>query len=71
MRTINIDIKDRINIHQLFLNEKAVITDKGSKSWEEGNIEKRVRQECNLSPTLFNLHIQNTLNRLKEKKLEE
>jgi len=35
MKTINIDIKDRRIIHKLYLNEKAVITDKRSKSREE------------------------------------
>lgn len=66
MKTINIDIKDRRIIHKLCLNEKAVITDKRSRSWEEANIEKGVRQGCNLSPTLFNLYIENTLKQLRE-----
>jgi len=47
MKTINIRIITRI-IHKLYLNEKAVITDKRSKSREEANIEKGVRQGCNL-----------------------
>jgi len=34
MKTINIDTNDRRIIHKLYLNEKAVITDKRSKSWE-------------------------------------
>ncbi|VVC39158.1 Reverse transcriptase domain, partial [Cinara cedri] len=54
---------------KLYLNEKAVITGKGSKSWEEVNIEKGVRQGCNLSPTLFNLYIKNTLNQLREEEI--
>lgn len=54
MKIINIDTKDKIIIHKLYFNEKAVITEKGSKSREK-NIEKRVRQGCNLLPTLFNL----------------
>ncbi|KAL4135344.1 hypothetical protein QTP88_006959 [Uroleucon formosanum] len=67
MKIINIDIKDRRIIHKLYLNEKAdKITDKRSKSWEEANIEKRVRQGCNLSPTLFNVYIENTLKQLRE-----
>ncbi|XP_025406672.1 uncharacterized protein LOC112680706 [Sipha flava] len=68
MKTINIDFKDRRIIHKLYLNEKAVITDKRSKAWEEANIEKGVRQGCNLSPTLFNLYIENTLKQLREEK---
>lgn len=51
----------------LYLNEKAVITEKESKSWEEANIEKGVRQGYNLSPTLFNLYIENALKKLREK----
>ncbi|KAF0761648.1 Retrovirus-related Pol polyprotein LINE-1 [Aphis craccivora] len=66
MKTINIDIKDRRIIHKLNLNKKVVITDKRSKSWEEANIEKGVRQGCNLSPTLFNQYIENTLKQLRE-----
>lgn len=67
MKTINIiDIKDKRIIHKLYLNEKDMITDKRSKSQEEANIEKGVRQGCNLSPTLFNLYIENTLKKLRE-----
>jgi hypothetical protein len=46
-----------------------VIKEKGSKSWKEANIEKRVRQGCKLSPTLFNLYIENTLNQLREEEI--
>jgi len=38
LKTINIDTKDRRIIHKLYLNEKAVITEYESKSWEEANI---------------------------------
>jgi len=69
MKTINIDPKDGRIIRKLYLNEKAVITDKGSKSWEEANIEKGIRQGCNLSPTLFNLYVENTLKKLREKEI--
>lgn len=65
MKSINIDIKNRRIIHKLYLNEKAVITVKESKSQEEAKIEKEVRQECNLSPTIFNLYIENTLKDLR------
>jgi hypothetical protein len=34
---------DKRIIHKLYLNEKDLITEKGSKPWEEANIEKGVR----------------------------
>jgi len=51
----------------LYLNEKAVIIEKECKSWEEANIEKGCRQGCNLSPTLFNLYIEEVLKKIREK----
>jgi len=71
MKSINIYTKDRKIIQMLYLNEKAAISDKECKSWEEANIEKGVRQGCNLSPTLFNLYIEEALKELRENVLEE
>jgi len=70
MKSISIDTKDGIIIQMLYLNEKAVIIEKECKSWEAANIEKGVRQGCNLSPTLFNLYIENTLQKLKGEDIE-
>lgn len=48
----------------LYLNEKAVLIEKGNKLWEEANIEKGVRQQCNLSPTLLNMFTVRALKKL-------
>jgi len=47
-----------------------VLIEKKSKAWEEVKIKKRVRQGCNLSPTLFNLYFENALKKLREEKIE-
>ncbi|VVC32495.1 Reverse transcriptase domain [Cinara cedri] len=61
---VDIDFKDKRLIHKLYINEKAVV--KGEfDAYEEAKVQKGVRQECNLSPTLFNLYIEQVLKDLR------
>lgn len=65
MNKIGIDFKDKRLIHKLYINEKAVV--KGEyDTYEEPKVQKGVRQGWNLSPTLFNLYIEEALKDLRE-----
>ncbi|VVC32955.1 Reverse transcriptase domain [Cinara cedri] len=57
--------RDRRIIHSLYKNEIGVI--KSGASEEEAKIMKGVSQGCSLSPYLFNLYVQEAINKIKEK----
>lgn len=48
-------------IHNLYINEMTVMKAEKGNNQVEAKIAKNVRQGCNLSPTLFNLYIEETL----------
>lgn len=57
--------RDRRIIHRLYKNEIGVI--KSGTREEEAKIMKGVRQGCSLSPYLFNLYVQEAINKIREK----
>ena len=55
LRKIGVDWRDRRLILNLYMNQKAVVKIQQEFS-EEGEIGRRVRQGCCMSPLLFNIY---------------
>ena len=55
LRKIGVDWRDRRLILNLYMNQKAVVKIQQEFS-EEGEIGRRVRQGCCISPLLFNIY---------------
>lgn len=71
MKDIGTDYNDRKIIYNLYINETAVIKAENGNNQVKAKISKGVRQGCNLSPTLFNLYIEEPLKEIRKKTLEE
>uniref|UniRef100_A0A8D8Z0H2 Craniofacial development protein 2 n=1 Tax=Cacopsylla melanoneura TaxID=428564 RepID=A0A8D8Z0H2_9HEMI len=64
LKKVGISYKDRRIIHSLYKNEVGVV--RIGEIQEEANIKKGVRQGCSLSPYLFNLYVQEAINKIRE-----
>lgn len=64
LKQIGISYNDRRLIYELYTEQVAVI--RWDKEKREATIRKVVRQDCLLSPMIFNTFIQKTLNEMKE-----
>jgi hypothetical protein len=65
MKELNLDLKDRRIIYNLYKNQSADITiDNESAS---AKIRRSVRQGCSLSPLLFNCYIEKSITEIKDK----
>uniref|UniRef100_A0A8D8XEA4 Craniofacial development protein 2 n=1 Tax=Cacopsylla melanoneura TaxID=428564 RepID=A0A8D8XEA4_9HEMI len=64
LKRIGISFRDRRIIHSLYKNEVGVI--RCGDTEEEAVIKKGVRQGCSLSPYLFNLYVQEAINKIRE-----
>jgi len=69
LEDIEIDYNDRKIIHNLYINEIAVIKAEKGNNQVEAKIVKGVRQGCNLSPTLFNLYIEEALKEIRKENI--
>jgi len=69
LEDIGIDYYDRKIIHNLYINEIAVIKAEKGNNQVEAKIFKGVRQGCNLSPTLFNLYIEEALKEIRKENI--
>jgi len=64
------DYNDRKIIHNLYINEIAVIKAEKGNNQVEAKIAKGVKQGCNLSPTLFNLYTEEALKEIRKENIE-
>lgn len=64
LKRINVDYRDRRIITELYKNQTAFI--KVGEKQREAAIKRGVRQGCNLSPLLFNIYIEQAINKCKE-----
>ena len=62
------NIKDRNILYVIYKNQEAEI--KINSTTKKANIQKRVRQGCPLSPSLFNVYVEQAIRDIKQK-LEE
>lgn len=69
MENVGIDIKDRNILHAIYKNQKAEI--KINFTTKAANIQKRVRQGCPLSPSLFNVYVEQAIRDIKQKLKEQ
>jgi len=69
MEDIGIDYNDKKYIYNLYINEIAVIKAEKGNNQVEAKIAKGVRQTCNLSPTLFNLYIEEALKEVRKENI--
>lgn len=70
MENIGIHFKGRRLIYKLYINERAVIKGR-NKSYKEAEIQKGLRQGCNLSPKLFNVYIEVAIKVLREESIRQ
>lgn len=66
LKRIGIKYHDRRIIWELYKNEVGII--KGDSKEEIAKIKKGVRQGCSLSPYLFNVYIQDAIDKIREEK---
>ena len=64
LKKVGISYRDRRIIYSLYKNEKGII--RFGNIQEEAEIKKGVRQGCSLSPYLFNVYVQEAINRIRE-----
>ncbi|KAL4092013.1 hypothetical protein QTP88_026596 [Uroleucon formosanum] len=68
MDNVGIDIKDRNILHVIYKNQEAEI--KINSTTKAANIQKGIKQGCPLSPSLFNVYVEQAIRDIKQK-LEE
>jgi len=61
LEDVGIDYNDRKIIHNLYINEIAIIKAEKGNNQMKAKIAKRVRHGCNISATLFNLYKEEAL----------
>jgi len=66
---IEVDYNDRKIIHSLYINEIAVIETEKYKNQVDSKTSKGVKQGYNLSPTLFNLYVEEALKEVRKKNI--
>jgi hypothetical protein len=64
LKRVGVTYKDRRIIKSLYEQEIGVV--RCGNSREEAEIRKVVKQGCTLSPSLFNLYVQETVNKVRE-----
>ena len=64
LKKVGVSYKYRRIINSLYKNGRGII--RSSNNQEEVKVKKGVRQGSSLSPFLFNLYVQDAINRIKE-----